>query len=132
MRSVLLKHRHMPSNDGLLGIIPNPKHVETLATLLGVTTQKPKQTPVLLVERYRFGFRQLFSIQRCQVCSEAVLAFCCTSHLTPRTLSLLSRLWPVSEQTPMLVRGNVFTVLGTICFITCMFPVSSLKAKVNV
>ena len=32
-----LKCRRMWISDGLLGIIPSPKHVETLATLLGVT-----------------------------------------------------------------------------------------------
>ena len=41
-----LKRRRMWVSDGLLGIIPSPKHVETLATLLGVTAQKPEQTPL--------------------------------------------------------------------------------------
>ena len=30
---------------GVLGIVPNPKHIDTLCGLLGVAQQKPKQTP---------------------------------------------------------------------------------------
>ena len=40
-----LKRRHMWIRDGVLGIVPNPKHIDTLCGLLGVAHQKPKHTP---------------------------------------------------------------------------------------
>ena len=41
-----LKRRHVWLAQGVLGIYPNPKHVTTLATMLGVVSQKPKETPL--------------------------------------------------------------------------------------